>query len=150
MLDKEIIRNTKQRYTREEARELLTKTWLERPQEQRNHLAAERFVQQAAQDFQFKSEEPREILIRGWIQPYTFRIEHKDDAPWFRWLNRPWFERSVWPLRLLGLGWLSYCIYKLFWNLAEGQFAFGLSWLLLTAPAALLLSAIWTVSNRNR
>ena len=43
MLDKEIIQNTRKRYTREEARELLTKTWLERPREQRNHLAAERF-----------------------------------------------------------------------------------------------------------
>ena len=150
MLDKEIIAANKSRFGRDEVRDLLLEAWLGRPEKERNQFAAERFVEQAARDFEFETERPRTIVIRNWILPHIIRVEEERPTVLARWWNRPWFKRSHWPLRITGLVFLAYSVFNIFWNLYFGQPASAVIWVPVAAGAVLLLTILWIPRNNDR
>ncbi|MDX1571004.1 MAG: hypothetical protein R3200_11005 [Xanthomonadales bacterium] len=150
MLDKEIIAQNKSRFSKEQVRELLIQSWLARPENERNQHAAERFVARAVEDFEFESEEPRTIVIRRWILPHIIRVEEKRETALGRWMNRPWFKRSQWPLRLAALALLVYAVYDIFHDLFTGSWQMAITGVPFAVLAILILIVLMVPGNHDR
>lgn len=149
MFNKEIIAKNRSSLNRDEVRELLVRAWLERPEQERNQRAAERFVAKAAEDFDFESERPRIIEIRSWILPHVIRAKDKPETALSRWLRRPWYKRRQWPLKIAVLLVLAYTVFNIFWALKTGYGAFAVVWVPIAVLAILLLVIVFIPRNSD-